>query len=70
MHSPKEMLDAQKLTFSHCKAGARPEQLVGAVTLSIDWRKAFNEPFIIKWEAPLLQWLDVVGEKPFINLYN
>ena len=49
-HNARTLLAEQKLTLSNRKAGAKPAQLVGAVTVSIDLTKAFDslEPAIMQ----------------------
>ena len=49
-HSARTLLAEQKMTLSNHKAGAKPAQLVGAVTVSIDLTKAFDslEPAIMQ----------------------
>ena len=49
-HNARALLAEQKITLSNRKAGAKPSQLVGAVTVSIDLTKAFDslEPAIMR----------------------
>ena len=42
INQARTLLEAQKLTLSQRKAGARPAKLVGAMTVSIDLTKAFD----------------------------
>ena len=50
LHQARALLEAQKLTLSHRKAGARPATLVGAITVSIDLTRAFDslEPQVMQ----------------------
>ena len=50
VHHANVLLVEQKLTLSSRKAGAKPEQLTGAITVSIDLSKAFDslEPAIMQ----------------------
>ena len=50
VHHAHALLMEQKLTLSGRKAGAKPEQLTGAITVSIDLSKAFDslEPVIMQ----------------------
>ena len=50
VHHANVLLMEQKLTLSSRKAGAKPEQLTGAITVSIDLSKAFDslEPAIMQ----------------------
>ena len=50
VHHAHALLMDQKLTLSSRKAGAKPEQLTGAITVSIDLSKAFDslEPVIMQ----------------------
>ena len=49
-YNARTLLAEQKITLSNRKAGAKPSQLVGAVTVSIDLTKAFDslEPAIMQ----------------------
>ena len=50
LYQARALLEAQKLTLSHRKAGARPARLVGAITVSIDLTRAFDslEPQVMQ----------------------